>query len=325
MAGGVERERAQGQARVSVDPEETLTGLVGEVRRAFRSAGQGLARVADFLPIFIYFSVYWRRKERARSILRRVAGYYFTLSFLFLVLEVFLKIFGIPLAEFLRAQSYQGYLVYANLVYVALMVFFGYVLVWHNLHEGKLREGEDTLGEHLWRLLNAAPETHLLTEPSKVLSLAFHAFKRFGVTRASVWTAHGDVLRTKSGSWYPEAQASDLLLELPRDSVAGAVYGDGIARYVPRVFFPFNMPAMRWASRRFRHAIEFLTEFPGESGGVPKVSGKKMSVNSVYFPNEDVPSSMFSFLVVPIKDPSQQRTHGVLVVEFKSTDPLGTC
>lgn len=275
----------------------------------------GLLRtVVKFTPLFIYFFLYWNFKARIRRVLHIGALSFLSISLVILALEVLLELVGRDLlADLFHGFPNQRPLLLAGFVLSTLVVLA------HHQRESRHTRQEYLLAEKLWSFLENRDSKDEAAFVAFALRTVKDSFDRHKALHACVWQKQGNEFRIQDCWTPPEPGDAGYITTLPLgEGIVGLVAADQLARYVPRLHFPFNGRAMRRYAWRFPHALKF--EVVRSSAGYVDIAKPKVNVNGVMLGG--TPPSFLSFIAVPIRATGGVCL-GVLCIDFARTDPLG--
>lgn len=302
-----------------VEPPNQRVDPAAEFASAATAVIAAVRRLVTFFPVFLYFFVYWRTKDSMRLWLRTGALGVLSVTLLLFIFEVILKFAGHHVIEEVRTK-YPAY----DIVVLGLFVIAGAIILRHNVVEASNRHTEAAISSGLWRLFYCLPTLDRQELTKNVLSIVTDVFKHFGGCSACIWTPEEEGLSIKQGHWHPGSIPDGYICRLHDNcGIAGLVFADRSPRYVPRLFFPFNSPSLRWASIRFPHALMF--SIVNSPDGVVDVDPKQpLSTNAVHFEASNSADALMSFVAVPLAASSVGKGHGVLCINFSGTNSLDT-
>jgi hypothetical protein len=192
-------------------------------------------------------------------------------------------------------------------------------LLRHHSRERAHRHSEFHLGERIWEFMLQRGSNSWEQCITGALPLFYDIFSRFGISHVSIALPHSDELRIRPEHVYPRESDASYYLTLPKDSVAGLVFADAKARYLPRLFYPIN-GQHRWPLMIFfPHALVFEIRTTEEN----RVDIVLPELNVDAFKTENANHFAFkSFISVPLKPFGFPRSFGVMNLDFLSTDPF---
>jgi hypothetical protein len=294
-----------------VDPAKAHSEIFAALQAAWR-------RYVGFIPVLLYYFLYWRARNSMRRWAKRGALGVLSVTLFLFIVEILMKFFGEhALAEAKRAHP--------NLerVLLGLFVLAGLVILHHNTLEARGKHGDTALSEGLWRLLIASETRSAADLHSAALPVLLSVFKQYKCCAVCFWRRDGDRLALAQRDWHPGNIPKGATCELPiGEGIAGLVYSDRKPRYVPRLYFPFNRPSMRKLSVFFPHALVFEIRSP--NGGVVDVEARNLSLNAVLFSGKPTSQEAPSFVAVPVASSADGPIHGVLCINFQGTNTLDT-
>jgi hypothetical protein len=297
--------------REPVDPAKAHSEILDALQVAWR-------RYVGFVPVLLYYFVYWRARNAMRRWAKRGALGVLSVTLCMFIIEILMKFFGEhALAEAKRAHP--------NLerVLLGLFVLAGLVILYHNTLEARGKHGESALSEGLWRLLIATEARSVADLHRAALPVLLSVFKQYKCCAVCFWRCDGDRLMLVQQDWHPGQIPKGATCELPiGEGIAGLVYSDRKPRYVPRLYFPFNRPSMQKLSVFFPHALVF--EIRSTNGGIVDVEARNLSLNAVLFSGAPTPQEAPSFVAVPVAASADGHIHGVLCINFQGTNTLDT-
>lgn len=298
-----------------------LNSHLDTARTSAKAALFAAREVVSFLPIAIYFSLYWRRKDRFRIFTRTSALVFLSFSLVLFILEVLMKA-GWKHAVHLTTTNYPN----AEPFILGGLVLSGLIFLWNSIHETNQKRTQTSLSEALWSLLYSESPPDRPAAVKRWLELVHKAFMHHGSINVCVWQPSSNGMSVHDEHWYPSRDPEFLSHLPPGKGVAGLVQDDRTLRYVPRLRYPFNSKWLRAISLPFYHALEF--DVVKNSTGNIDVQGKNASIGAVEFDGKAAPRNLNSFVAVPVTSDThrqaQRECHGVLCIAFRGTDPLDT-
>jgi hypothetical protein len=286
-----------------------------EFRKRSQVLRSDLSDFFRFVPIILYFFVYWTPKEYVRHALRIGALSFLSISAVLLWLEV--------AAEFAQGQVIHLFVPRAPLLKWGGLALFSVSIVSlliHHHHERKHRDSEFHLAERMWEFMIKRKTKSWDECIALALPLFFDVFSRCKIRHLSIGLPDTEYIKIEHHHVYPAETDPSYFHALPvKRSVAGRVYADGRVRYVPRLFFPFNSRRRYPWTARFNHAMVF--EIKQTADKRLDIFRPKLNVNS--FDSAAIANFVFkSFVTVPLEPRDSSERLGVLNIDFDTTDPL---
>jgi hypothetical protein len=271
--------------------------------------------------VHVYFNFYWKWKERSRQtyLLGSLAST--CMGAAFLGLEFYSA--AISNGIFTAPATWGKPMVWSLF---GFFMFSSLALIIYNQKERKHAIAENTAIGKIWLLFQNRKKAF---EKSELVvfflkEIVSKAFAKQKIIRVWLWVPDGDNLVIEDDSMFPPVDRSEPYVKTLKkgDGVAGSVFMDGMPRYVPRMRLPFNDSLLSKLSMRFLHSIKFNVNYQGDTG-VLDLGEAGISRSHVKLLDDSIPSSLKSFLSVPVQLFGKQECIGVLCIDFEKSNPLG--
>lgn len=303
--------------------------------------GSAWQRGVQFVAAATYF-FYWYRKAPIRHSLYSGSLRVLQLFTIILVLEVIHQFTERPALHWIVAMIHKQRIVGLGVFFISALFLF-----WHHQRETKKPEYEYKFLKRLYELVERS-QGATPASVSELLDILFLAFKRTGIKRISIHLPDTEgTLIVNKDHVRPEEKNSSYFLPLRKgEGVAGRVFADLKARYVPRLAFPnwswgvpfghcvklaYRENPNKTFVRKMREGIGKL--FRGKATAsepdfVP--DGLELEVFRECMVSETTPrtarktqmSLFHSLLSVPLRSTADRSCVGVLNFDFESTNPL---
>ena len=298
--------RPRGPTQSSIDLPSYFSKRLGFL-------GVLLSDVARFAPVVFYFWAYWNNKEVIRRSVRTGALWFLSASSYVLLAEVSVELSGRRLTPLLRRHDVEVGAIIGFTLCIGVLLF-------HHRNELRHRHAHFVLAERLWEFLIRRDATTWDESIETATRLFRDIYTRFGIAHVSVALPVNGELVIQPNHVFPAESRQSFFQRLPLDDgVAGYVYKDGKARYVPRLFYPYNGYKRYPLQLFFPHALVF--EIGQDSFGRFEVVRPKLDFD-VFKTTFGEPFVFKSFVSVPIRARGRNEVIGVLNFDFTTTDPL---
>jgi hypothetical protein len=222
-------------------------------------------------------------------------------------------------SEFIKIQHRPVF----EIIALAILISCVAILFFHHRKELRNRHSELVLAECVWQFMIRRGFSSQDECISTAVRLFSEIYARFGIVHASVALPVNGELVINPKHVFPKENRRSFYQRLSLhdaasgSGVAGRVFYDGMPRYVPRLFYPFNGFKRRF-SLFFPHAIVFE---------ITKTKGRFELVNpkldfDVFETSFGDPFVFKSFVSVPLRPIEHAASIGVLNLDFQTTDPL---
>lgn len=259
------------------------------------------------------FFLAWNQKRKLRDILHYTSLAVISLSTVLLLIEVIAEYRGAEtIVTALRGfETVYGHFVFA--IFVAGVLF----MLWHHYEETQKPQFEYAFVLRLWEFMEGRRQG--APQPVRNVLEIFHGlFKKSGIAHVSIYRMQSGILKIDPQEVYPSVPANDqdFYVDLPKgEGVAGHVYNDMKARYMPVLFLgPLFFP----------HAIDFewqTTPLPGSTRPTFDLRDLDFELD-VFKPSPSRQFRFRSFLSVPLRSSKSNGCVGVLNFDFDRLDPL---